>query len=410
MHHSIKLVIVFLSLALSFRSQGQTIITIDQAKSIIHSSNLKLKGDALQIAHTKASVKTASVLSPTQFNGEFGQFNSAFFDIGIGVNQSFSLPKVYSSKLNINQQNVKISEANYVLSEKELMQQVDKIFQEFAFLTAKERLLTYQDSLFQIFVQKNTLRWNKGESDILAKASSEQQKASISKQLDWVRSLKQTLIVEFNWLLADGQSYVPAKIPFEIMNLPLTYHAMVNTQHPSLLIAENEIKAAGLNTILAKSAKLPVFSLGYKNVSFRGLGPDNVYYNSADRFSSFQLGVGVPIFSKSINASIQSAKVLEDLYVTKYSLKKSELETQIRQKTILRQELISKYEIFQKESLPNAKLIKQVSSTQFEAGEINYLDYVLLNNQAIGIEMELLDLVFAANVLTIELQHLTNNL
>ena len=155
---------------------------------------------------------------------------------------------------------------------------------------------------------------------------------------------------------------------------------------------------------------MPTLSVGYKNVSFRGLGPDNVYYNSSDRFSSFQLGVAAPIFGKSYNAAIEAARVQEDFSSNQYLLKKIELDNQIRQKSILRQELVSKYESFQKESIPNAKLVKQVSSKQFESGEINYLDYVLLNNQAIGIEMELLDLIAAANVLTIELQYLTNNL
>jgi cobalt-zinc-cadmium resistance protein CzcA len=410
MLNTIKWIQTFLLIAAFYGAIGQTKISADQAKSIIKSSNIKLKGDALQVAYSKAIVHTASVLSPTQFNGEFGQFNSAFFDIGVGINQSFALPKVYRTKLAVNQQNVKTAQVYAALSEKEIMQQLDILFQNFALLSAKEKLLSYQDSLFNIFVQKNVLRWQNGESDILAKASAEQQKASINRQLDWVKSLKQSLLVDLNGLLSSDQLYVPDELSFGLIPLPLTYQGIINLQHPSLLIVENEMQAARLNTQLQKAAKLPTLSVGYKNVSFRGLGPDNVYYNSSDRFSSFQLGVAAPIFGKSYNAAIEAARVQEDFSSNQYLLKKIELDNQIRQKSILRQELVSKYESFQKESIPNAKLVKQVSSKQFESGEINYLDYVLLNNQAIGIEMELLDLIAAANVLTIELQYLTNNL
>jgi cobalt-zinc-cadmium resistance protein CzcA len=81
-----------------------------------------------------------------------------------------------------------------------------------------------------------------------------------------------------------------------------------------------------------KTALWPELSAGYRNVSIRGTGADNVVYQGGDRFSSFQVGVGIPIFRKGIRASIQSAQMMEEVKADIYIAKKSEISAQIQEK------------------------------------------------------------------------------
>nr|MBP6448676.1 TolC family protein [Saprospiraceae bacterium] len=180
-------------------------------------------------------------------------------------------------------------------------------------------------------------------------------------------------------------------------------------KHPVLQMAAQEITTARAMTQAEKTALWPELSAGYRNVSIRGTGADNVVYQGGDRFSSFQVGVGIPIFQKGIRASIQSAQMMEEVKANMYEAKKSEINAQIQEKYVLYNATMAQLEQYEKSALPNARLIRSVSEQQFSSGQINYLEYVMLTNQAINIESEYLELKRNLNAYIIELHYLTGN-
>ena len=132
-------------------------------------------------------------------------------------------------------------------------------------------------------------------------------------------------------------------------------------RHPELVMADWEIQTARAATLAEKTGLLPGFSAGYKNVSFRGLGPDEIVYSGTDRFSSFQVGVQLPIFRKAIHASIKSAQLQEEIQSQNYIAKKEELRTNLAQKTLIYNELMTQLDEFENRSLPNAQKIRNIS-------------------------------------------------
>ena len=144
-------------------------------------------------------------------------------------------------------------------------------------------------------------------------------------------------------------------------------------------------------------------------MSIRGTGAENVVYQGGDRFSSFQVGVGIPVFRKGIKASIHSAQRLEEVKADIYEAKKSEISALIQQKYVLYNASMGQMENYEKSALPNAGLIRSVSEKQFGNGQINYLEYVMLTNQAITIESEYLELKRNLNMYIIDLHYLTTN-
>ncbi len=63
---------------------------------------------------------------------------------------------------------------------------------------------------------------------------------------------------------------------------------------------------------------------------------------------------------------------------------------------------------FETNSLPEAKTISQTADKQFINGDINYLDWVMLNNQAIVIRSNYLDIIKALNESIINLNYLSS--
>ena len=64
---------------------------------------------------------------------------------------------------------------------------------------------------------------------------------------------------------------------------------------------------------------------------------------------------------------------------------------------------------YEKTALPNAQTLFKTANQQFIAGEINYLDWVILNNQAIEIENNYLEAIKALNETSIEINYLISN-
>lgn len=409
MNLTIKYIIITLIWLISFHLSGQEIINLEKAVEISQLNNAKLRSDAGLVKYQQALVNTAYNFAPTQINAEMGQFNSSYFDTGFGLSQSFSLPKVYQRRAAAYQQQVKTAEYYLKLSEVEIRQQLDQIFMEHNYLTAKENLLKNQDSLYNAFVQKSLLRWQKGETDVLERTTAEQQKLNIFNQLTMIGKMKEYIVLQLNWYLNDGRNYIPQTDGFEILKYGIFYDSLTLQKHPVLQLAAQEITTARAVTQAEKTALWPELNAGYRNVSIRGTGADNVVYQGGDRFSSFQVGVGLPIFRKGINASIQSAQRLEEVKANMYEAKKSEINAQIQEKYVLYNATMAQLEQYEKSALPNARLIRSVSEQQFSSGQINYLEYVMLTNQAINIESEYLELKRNLNMYIIDLHYLTTN-
>ena len=409
MKNKIKYFIVTMLLILGFWGNAQEVINLNKALEIAKINNAKLRTDAMLIKYQQALVNTAYNFTPTQINAELGQFNSSYFDTGFGISQTFSLPRVYKSRAAANKQQTITTEYALKLSEAEIRQQVDQIFMEYRYLTSRGNLLKNQDSLYGAFVDKSNVRWQKGETDVLEKATAEQQKLIISNQSAMVSKMKEFLILNLEWLLNDGKKYVPETDGFEVLQYGIFYDSFSIQKHPVVQFAAQEIETARAMTQAVKTALLPELTAGYRNVSIRGTGADNVVYIGGDRFSSFQVGVGIPLFQKGVRASIQSAQMMEEVKLSMFEAKKSEISALIGQKYVLYNETLSQLGQYEQKALPNARLIRSVTEKQFSNGQINYLEYVMLTNQAIGIESEYLELKRNLNMYIIDLHYLTTN-
>lgn len=401
------LIPILLSIANTLVAQTQT-ITLEEAIKIALSNNAKLRTNTQWTAYQRALINTSKTLTPTQINAELGQFNSAFFDTGFGISQSFQLPSFYKRRTDFNIQKVKTAEAFANMTEAEIKQQLDEIFAEYQYLEAKTKLLKSQDDIYSSFQQKAQLRWQKGETDILEKTTADQQKINISQQLVTVNKMKNVVLLTLNYLLNDDNVYEPNITDFDILKYNILFDSNALQRHPVLLAAMQEINTAKAATSVEKTALLPDFSVGYRNVGIRGTGADNVVYSAGDRFSSVQVGVGIPIFRKGIQSAIQGAQMLEAIKAQEYASKMTDLNIRIRQQYEMYTETQNQLNIYEKQSLPNARSIRAVSEKKFENGEINYLEYVMLTNQAIQIESDHLELIRNMNGYIINLHYLTN--
>ena len=157
----------------------------------------------------------------------------------------------------------------------------------------------------------------------------------------------------------------------------------VSDAHPMLKLAEENIQTSTLETEIEKSKKIPVLTVGYSNQSFSDL--------DKNRYNSFQVGFGLPLFNRGINSSIEASKVKTDLARQAYTLQQSKLQQDfdvLKNKVNAYEEMVGDFEQSQ---LPAANDLQKTINRQLLEGEINFLDWVILNNQIIEVKTKFLE-------------------
>ena len=384
---------------------SQTPINLQAAIDTALKNNLSIKNEKLKSDYQKKLIKTSASIPQTNVMGEYGQINSAFYDNRLSVTQSFNFPTVYVNQKRLLNEEWKSSVLSVSLKEADTKKIVREIFYAYLYLKNKETLLQKNDSIYSAFLDKANLRFTKGESNVLEKTTAESQRGEIAIQLKQLQQDLEITQLQFALVLNTTTRFIPSEANNKL-DLTVGLDSNVVNQHPYLKIMEQQKKISGINRKLEKSKFLPDINVGYNNMTMKGTGSDKITYNYSSRFQSVQVGLGIPLFFGSQKAKINASKITQHIADNNYLLEKTILQSQY-------QALLNKYQAhsstvnyYENTALNNDKLIFETANKQFINGEINYLDWVMLTNQAISIQSNYLDAIKNLNETIIQINYL----
>jgi cobalt-zinc-cadmium resistance protein CzcA len=158
---------------------------------------------------------------------------------------------------------------------------------------------------------------------------------------------------------------------------------------------------------IEKSKLLPELSVGFSSTTMRGIGANDITYNGLSRFQSAQIGAAIPLFTKAQKEKIKAATMYEGIFVQLYQAQKQELDNQYQSLAMQYVTYLQNVNYYEQEALPNAKTINFIADKQFLNGEINYLEWVMLTNQAIEIQNNYIESVKQLNDILIQINYIT---
>jgi len=219
-------------------------------------------------------------------------------------------------------------------------------------------------------------------------------------------------IQEFNYLLNDSVPYSPDSKANPILLNASTDTRML-TSHPALQAKEHLRLADKAAWKTAGSKLLPDITLGYNNISFAGMQSSNgqtQFYDRSQRFSSFSLGLGIPLFFSSQTAQKKAAQVQYLKSDNDYAVAKKRLlsDVEIARKKV--QQHQTEFDYYANKGLQQANTLISVANQQFNEGEIDFLQYTLLINRGIEIQTGYWEALNKTNLSKIDLQILLNQL
>lgn len=387
---------------------AQTPITLEQAIETALKNNLSVKNEYLRTEYHQNLIKSGVNVPLTTIYGEYGQMNSAYADTKLGISQTINFPKVYTTQKALMNEEWKSSVLNVGVKEAQLKKQVSEVFYNLIYIQQKKTLLQKTDSLYEAFLSKATLRYNNGESTILEKATAENQRGQITLQLLQLQQDNDLLQLQFQLLLNTDIVYVPDENK-TILKEALVADSSLLANHPALQYLKQQEQVALSYTKMERAKLLPDINVGYAIMGMKGMGADNKEYNSTPRFHTVQLGLGIPIFTGGQRARIRASRTNELIAANEYevNLKAFEAAYLVAIKSYqLLEEAVYYYE---NTALKNVEIITKTANQQFQSGEINYLEWVLLMNQATSIQSDYIETLKNRNKAVIELNFYITN-
>lgn len=403
-NRNIASVLVFLFCFIGLEVKSQTPVTLEEAVDVALKNNRIIKNEKLKSEYSKELIRSSSDIPQTGVTMDYGQINSALTDMKFGISQNIAFPTVYKKQKNLYTEEWKKSLLNVSLKEYELKKAVSLTFYNILYWKEKEKLLQETLKLYTDFLDKVSIRLKAGESNILEKTTASNQKSAIEIQLKQLNQELSVLKYQLQWLLNTETDFVPEDKKLFSGGLKEELNS-----HPVIQVLQQQKKVSEQQTALEKAKLLPGLQLAYNLNSFKGTGADDKVYGSAPQFHSVQLGVSVPVFSGGQKARIQAAKIAESVAENDISNIEFNLQNQRKKASGIYQanlDIVSRYESAE---LKNADVITETAKKQFLAGEINYLEFVILVNQAVTLKNSYTDAVWKLNQSAIELEYLTLN-
>lgn len=404
-----KLVAMFVVFSVfSFQEiNAQTPITLQQAIDTALVNNLSVKNERLRNEYHQILIKSGTAIPVTDVFGEYGQINGIYNDTRFGISQTINFPTVYKRQKELLTEEWKSSLLNTDVQEAQLKKQVSQVFYTLVYLHHKRELLQKTDTLFAEFLNKATLRFKAGESNVLEKTTAENQRGQMALQLLQLGRDMEIIQLQFQLLLNTETVFVPMEdadlgIPF------LENDSSLLTSHPEIQFLKQQQQIANAVTKSEQSKLLPDLSFGYNLMGMRGMGPNDKLYNSTPQFHSIQIGLGIPVFTGSQKAKINAAKINENIAANEYEWKLKNFENAYHSAFMEYQKFEEMVRYFESTALKNAATITETAEKQFLNGDINYLEWVLLINQAIGIQSDYIEAVKNLNNALAELNFYNN--
>lgn len=377
---------------------SQQTVTLEQAIETAINNNRQARSSELIIAYHEKLVNTAIHIAPADITAEYGRINTLERDIKLGVAQSFNLPVVYKRQKTALQEEWQAAILNKAIIRAQLKKAVTEVFCNILNQQQKKELLLRRDSLFQHFSRLAQLKLDKGETDITELTAAKIQSNQVNIELQLLQHDMELLLLQLQLLMNTPQPLIPeassAKLKVTGFNI-ITDIA----QHPEIQWLQQQVKINEAQTQVEKSKLLPAVSAGFFSQSMKDINNKT--------FNTVQLGVALPLFNNRQKQLVEAARIKTQLAENEMMKGNAQLTTKYRQLLSSYRNYSNRVQFYETQQLPQATILLQSAMEQYQAGNISYMEWILLTQPPLQIESDYIEAIVNLNTTIIELNYIT---
>ncbi len=379
---------------LGLGASAQKPVTLEEAHRIAKENNLGFRKTELEVKYREKLYGTALDLAPTELSGEFGKYNGLQPDNRLTALQRFKLPAAYKRQKMVLQSEREAALLERNLTENQMKKAVSEVFQHLLLLRAREDLLLKTDSLYSRFLGLSQRKLELGEANRLESSTAQLQKEQIGLQLRQIQNDLEISTLELQLLLNTTEMLQPQAPSLQIAAVLCC--GVEN--HPELHLLQQQVDISKAQIEVDKSRLLPELSIGVSNQTLRDL--------SQQRFTSFTVGIDIPLFTRSQKSQIEASRVRKEIAENQFYIREKQMETALQQALNQARHLQAILQNYEEKLLPETRRAEELIRTQLEAGEINYLEWVMLTRQSLEVRTAYLDTIEELNLCLIQLNYL----
>jgi cobalt-zinc-cadmium resistance protein CzcA len=389
--------LVVLLLALPFLSHAQTApLTLRQALQTGLQQNLSVQSSTLQVQQQRALTRTGYDIPRTVLDYQRGQIQGPLVDQSFTVIQQTALPGVYAAQRRLLESQVLTAEQRGRVQRRELSQQIRSSYYQVLLTYRRVALLRRQDSLYRRYARAARIRYQVGETNRLEQVSAEARSKELQNRL--ATALTELAVQQQQLALLLGTASIRLDTTENAVAplAPTDTAALSADTNPMLGLLRQEIAQSQQQTKVEQLRRLPDVRVGYFNQSI----------NQENGFQVAQAGISLPLLGGAQRARIAAARIGEQVADNQLAYATTQLMGQLRG---LRQQLRrarASLDYYERDALPQARLILTTAEKSFRAGDIDYVTYVVNTEPAWQIQQAYLDQVRQYDELVISLQGL----
>ena len=374
------------------------IFSLEQAISTAMENNSELAGWKARARESKALTGTAFSMDRTSVYYNYDENNVAEngYPIGvIGGEQRFDFPTLYSARKKALELSAEMSTDSYEQSKRVLEKEVSTAYYELHNLKRRVSFWNRIDSIYFKYAGAATFSYKQGEISYLEMLQAKQEYNRVSL-------MKEQLLLDIDLARVKLASLMNVNGSIDIrMDVPEVLETRPSTlsSDPGFSYFNHAVLQREAELKVARNLLMPDITLGYFN------GSNN--YADARNYQGFEVGLGIPLFFGEQKARVQAGKFgaeaavkFRDDYQRRYESRLTALHARLGK----HQMAISYYEETGREL--SAEMIR-AAKVSFESGEINFLEFTLMIDAALEIQMKYLDELLAYNQVVLEINYLT---
>lgn len=391
-YYMLRYFVFLLSFLFYFRSNGQRLITQDEAVQAATGNQRNLRAANLSAQQQVQLLNSAVQLQSPQLFVEASPYEGTV----VGAQQTLSLPSVYQNRKSLQAQRLKLAQLQLLGSGYELKRDVRLSYLQLQYLRERERILQYQDSIYSAIKAASKRFFEAGQinklEELQATSQADKVKNDLFRLLVEIRGEEQIFVFYTN---IKGSFAVEALQNYNV--IPLQDTTISNIQ---LQVLQQQIDVSQRALAVEKAELLPQFQGGV-------LFPTTTDY---ERPVGYQLGVTIPIWRKQNRSRIQAAQTGIEIARAQQELEQQKLNAQYRQALFNLQKEGQSLAYFNNTALPQARAIIETSQRLFSGGELNYIESLRNLQTAFDIFFNHVEAHKAYNEAVIQLSYLNGTL
>ena len=382
----ILLLIIFQS------GEAQRLITKDDAVQMAFSNQRNLKAANLSVQQQEQLVNGAADIQNPQVFAEA----SPYEPLMLGVQQTFSLPGVYRNRKALQNERIRLAQLQLRGSQYDLKREVRLSYLQLQYLTEKERLIRYQDSVYQAIKVSSKRFFDAGQINKLEELQATTQADKVRNELVRIQADLAAEKQIFLFYTGYQDNFSVESIEIYVF-VPQTDTLISNVQQQ---ILQQQIAIGQKQLQAEKSELLPQIQAG---VSF----PTTQNYV---RSVGYQVGITLPVWRRQNRSRIAAAQTGIEIAKAQQELEQQRLNAQYRQAVTNYQRELQSLTYYNNTALPQARAIVETSQRLFNGGQLNYIESLRNLQSAFEIFLNHLETHRAYNESVIQLNYLNGTL